>query len=284
MNRPSDLSRRRFLQIGAVAGGGLTFGMSLPGCSRTGELPKERFVANAWVTIHPDNRVVFLIDKIEMGQGVITSMSMLLADELEVPWDRIETETAGESEAYRNLWGLQATGGSLTIRTYWQPLRQAAATVRAMLCQAAADHWGTETGGCLAEQGVVRHLDSGRSLTYGQLAGAAAQLTPPDGVAVKSPDQFRYIGKPMPLRERASKSDGSAEFGIDVQLPGLLTAVVVRCPVFGGKVASFDGEMALAVPGVLHVVQIPDGIGVVAESYWAARSGAGKLRVEWDNG
>ena len=282
-----DLTRRTLLKAGAMAGGGLMIGFVLPGCARLGEKDgaTARFIPNAWIRITPDNIVTLVMHKQEMGQGVHTSMPMLLAEELEVDLQNIHTEDAPPGKEYVDpLLEFQATGGSTSVRSSWMPLREAGAAARMMLTAAAADTWKVPLAECKAQNGSVIHIPSQRQLNYGQLAEAASHQAVPSKIALKHGSQHRYLGKPVPRRDTPAKVDGSAVFGIDVQLPGLLTATLLRCPVFGGKVASFDGTVAKSVKGVRQVFQIDDGIAVVAEGFWAAKQGRDALKVQWEEG
>jgi isoquinoline 1-oxidoreductase beta subunit len=268
-------SRRSFLRTAAAAGG-LFVGFRLPVAAQAASRK-----LNAWVHVGTDNTVTLFIHKAEMGQGTVTSLSMLLAEELECEWKQIRTEFPGIDPAYgRN----QGVVGSQSIRTSWVTLRRAGATARQMLVEAAARQWGVAPAQCHAENGTVRNLASGAHLTYGELADAASQLPPPADVPLKDPSQFRVIGLPHKRLDTPDKTCGRARFGIDVRLPGMLHAVAARCPVFGGKVASFDPAPALAVPGVKRVVQISSGVAVVADNTWSANQGRLALKVQWDEG
>lgn len=284
------VSRRNFLKAGAVAGGGLLLGLNLPVGGRMaraeeGATEGADFAPNAWIRITADDQVTVLVDRSEMGQGVMTALPMLIAEELEADWDRIATEFAPADEAYTNsLLGSQTTGGSTAIRNAWRPLREAGAAAREMLVAAAAQRWGVEFQACEASGQVVRHPASGRSATYGELAAAAAEREVPETVFLKDPKDYRLIGTPRDRLDAPAKVDGSARYGMDVQLDGLLTAQVVRCPVIGGRVRSFDAERARQVPGVRQVVEIDAGVAVIADGFWPASKGREALSVEWDYG
>jgi len=240
---------------------------------------------NAWVRISVDDTVTLLIDKSEMGQGVVTSLSMLLAEELECDWKKIKTEFAPAAPAYFNpLFGLQGTGGSTSVRASWGPLTKAGAAAREMLIAAAAKQWYVEPSACHAENGAVVHNATGKRLTYGSLVGEAAQRPIPQNPALKDPKDYKYIGKPLKRLDTPAKITGKANFGIDVRLPNIQHAVVARCPVFGGKVKSFDATKAKAVRGVKQVVQISSGVAVVADNTWSAMEGRRALEIEWDEG
>ena len=278
-----EVSRRTFVQVSGGAGAGLVLGISLAGCRGpaivTGSLDQE--VLNAWIRIGTDESVTFVISESEMGQGVHTALSMLLAEELEVDWSRIRTEHALTD---RTLYGRQSTGGSTSIRTNHERLRIAGAAAREMLIAAAAARWGVQASECRAEDGQVVHTASGRSLSYGSLAEDAALLPAPDDPPLKDPADFRLVGQRMPRLDSPEKVDGSAVFGLDMSVPGMLTALVARPPTFGGAVGSFDATAALAVPGVRHVVEIPTGIVVAADGFWAAKQGRDALTVQWNSG
>ena len=226
------------------------------------------------------------LTQLEMGQGVMTSMPMLVAEELDVDWNTIKLEWAPADAKYGNpnFGGQQLTAGSNSVRGMWKVLRQSGATARAMLMTAAAQTWGVAENTVSTEKGEVVHRASGRRLKYGALVDKAAALPVPKAVALKDPKDFKVLGQSLPRLDIPQKVNGTAEFGLDVKRPGMLVARVVRCPVFGGKVASFNADKAKAIPGVRHVVQISTGIAVVADNYWAASKGAQALEVKWDEG
>ena len=282
-----DEQRRRLLKVGVAAGGGLLIGFHLPLASRAGaaEAADSEFVPNAWIRIDPDDRVTLRVASSEMGQGVYTSIPMLLAEELEADWARIQVEMAPADKAYTNpLIGQQLTGGSTAIRAFWTPLRQAGAAGRELLIRAAAQTWNVKDDECRAENSVVIHKASGRRLRYGELVAKAAKLPVPSTVFLKEPSEFKLIGKATPRRDTPLKVNGSATFGMDVKHDGLLTAVVARCPVFGGKLKKFDADKSRGVKGVRQVLAIHSGVAVVADSFWAAKHGRDALVVEWDEG
>ncbi|WP_126456841.1 xanthine dehydrogenase family protein molybdopterin-binding subunit [Sulfuriflexus mobilis] len=288
------LKRREFLKISAATGGGLLIGFSLGGCDEKPAPPKTMpmaetetaptaFTPNAWLTVHSDNRVTIRVGSSEMGQGTLTGIAMLIADELDADWSRVRAEHAPADKAYTNpILGRQHTGGSTAIRGFWTIARKAGATGRELLLQAAAATWAVDVSECQARNGEVLHEASGRRLHYGELARAAAELPLPDAVLLKEPDEFVLIGQPLPRLDTPDKVNGAAVFGMDVQLPNLLIATVARCPVQGGRVKSFDAHQALAVPGVKQVAQISGGVAVIAEHFWAAKKGRDALRIEWD--
>ena len=267
-------TRRGFLKTAATAAGGLLLGVRLRGDTA----PASKL--NAWVHIAPDDSVTLFIHKAEMGQGTVTSLSMLLAEELECDWSKIRTEFPGIDAAYgRN----QGVVGSASIRTSYEPLRRAGAAARQMLVEAAAQQWGVAASECRARNSMVTD-GNGRHLGYGALAEAASKLSVPANITLKTPQQFMVIGKAHKRLDAPDKTNGRAQFGIDTRLPGMLHAVVERCPVFGGKVASFDASKAKAVPGVKQVVQISTGVAVVADNTWNAAQGRKALVIQWDEG
>jgi len=290
MSSPAtQVDRREFLKTGLAGATGLVIGFYLPGASEAhadaAAAAAAPAVLNAFIRVAPDDTVTIIISKSEMGQGVVTSLSMLAAEELECDWKNVRTEFAPVDKAYINpAFGMQGTGGSQSINSSWQQMRRAGATAREMLIAAAAQKWSVAASECHAENGAVLHAASNRRATFGSLAEAAAKLPVPSDVKLKDPDQFHLIGKPIKRLDTPIKVNGRAGFGIDVRRPGMLHAVVLRCPVFGGKVASFDATKAKAVPGVKDVVQISGGIAVVADNTWNAMQGRNALEVKWDEG
>jgi isoquinoline 1-oxidoreductase beta subunit len=280
------LSRRGFVKVVSVAGAGLTLGISLEGCGGTSAppAPGAAFAPNAWLRIAPDGAITMLIDKSEMGQGVTTALPQLVAEELDVPVARIGIEFAPAHEAYRNpAFNMQLTGGSTSVSSSFTPLREAGATARWLLREAAARRWGTPASDLTTSDGFAVHPD-GRTLAYGELAAEAATLEVPESVALKSTSEFSVIGTSPPRLDVPPKVRGEAVFGIDAGPDAAQVAVVARCPVFGGSVRSFDPSKALAVSGVSDVVQIGTGIAVVADGYWNAARGRQALEIEWDEG
>jgi isoquinoline 1-oxidoreductase beta subunit len=253
-----------------------------PGRSRPSA---ETLALNAWVRIGRDDTVTVLIDRSEMGQGVVTSLAMLVAEELAVDLDQVHTEFAPAAPAYVNpRFGEQVTGGSTSVRAAWQPLREAGAAARERLIAAAAATWGVANSECRAERGAVLHPASGRQLRYGALAEKAATLPVPANVPLTPPTAFRLLGKPLPRLEIPDMVAGRTVYGMDIVLPGLRYASVLRCPVFGGKLARFEARPALAVKGVQQVIAIASGVAVVADSFAAALKGRDALVVGWDTG
>ena len=281
-----DLSRRDFVKATVAAGAGLTLAVSLDGCRKEG-LPSTAgatFAPNAWIRIGTDDTVTVMVDRSEMGQGVSTALPMLVADELDADWATVRYRFAPANEAYYNPLSMgQLTGGSTSVRAAWLPLRQAAAKARLMLVAAAAARWGLAADQCRADNGAVVAPD-GRRLRFGEVAEAAAALPVPELVTLKTAKEFRIIGTPVTRLDLGEKVTGKAIFGIDAGPEGVLTAVVARCPVFGGTVRSLDDAGARAVPGVVAVVRIDSGVAVVADGYWAAHTGRDALKIEWDEG
>ena len=286
-----DIDRRSFLKATLVAGGALVFGVSLPTRSRAEErfnLPAEPvadFQPNAFIKIAPDGRVTIVVGQAEMGQGVLTSLPMIVADELEVEWKNVGFEHGPAGKAFANpMLGSQITGGSSSVKAFFDPLRKSAASVREMLVAAAAHRWSVSPDTCMAVNGTVVHTATKRAVKYGDLLADAAKLSPPTNPKLKDPRDFKFIGKPIKRLDSASKVNGTGIFGIDVKVPGMLSATILRSPVFGGKVKSVDDSSAKAVKGVRAVVPLGFGVGVVADDYWAAKKGRDALKVVWDEG
>jgi isoquinoline 1-oxidoreductase beta subunit len=287
------ISRRTLLKGGLAAGAGLVIGFHVPN-GRVALAAGHVFAPNAWIRIDKDGIVTIINSQSEMGQGTLTSMAMILADELEADWSKVKVEQGPASRAFDNpgwppyierlFGGSQLTAGSMSIRGLFMTWRRAGAAAKEMLMAAAAKEWGVPIGEVYAEQGAVHHRPSGRKLGYGELSDKAAQLPVPQNPTLKTPDQFKLIGKKVPRRDTPDKVTGKAVYGIDVKVPGMLVATVQRCPVFGGTVASFDASKALAIKGVRHVVQISSGIAVVADNYWTAKRGRDALVVNWNEG
>lgn len=269
-------------------GGGLTLGYGAPPGATAGGPPAagpaQSFTLNPFLRIGQDGTVTVVAHKSEMGQGVYTALPMLIAEELECDWARVRVEAAPVAPVYNNpVTGVQMTGGSLTIRTEWERLRTLGAAAREMLIAAAAETWKADRAACRAENGAVIHK-SGKKLTYGELAAKAASLPAPEGPPLKAPAEFHTVGKAIPRLDTRVKVTGEALFGIDVAIPGMLTALVARPPVFGGKVKSYDAAKAKAVPGVREVVAAAGGVVVAADTFSAARKGRDALEVVWDEG
>jgi len=276
----SPLSRRDFLTAGAAAGAGLVIGFYLPHGAGMGA-SGDAFSPNAYLRITPDNKITVVVARSEMGQGVRTSLPMILAEELEADWKQIQIEQAGAS----TLFGDQTTGGSASVRTTWDPMRKAGATAREMLISAAALEWGVPHAACKAENGAVVHDASKRKASYGELAHRAATLPAPTDVPLKQAKDYKIVGKPIPRMDTPSKVNGSAEYGIDFRVPDMKYAVLARCPVIGGKVASFDDKELKSSPGVSYAGKVGDSaVAVVADTAWNAMSARRNLNVQWDEG
>ncbi len=281
------VSRRTFLETGAAVGGGLLLGFTLPPLPPLPLLQQnDPFAPNAFVRIDRDGRVTLIMHKVEMGQGTYTSMPMLLAEELEVELSQVQLEHAPPDDARyaEPLFGVQETGGSTSVRGNWEPLRRAGATARALLVAAAAQTWKVDPSSCHAARGQVIHGPTGRSLNYGALVATAAALPVPRHVALKDPKDFKLIGTPAKRLDAPEKVNGTAQFGIDVAVPGMKVATLAACPVFGGKVASVDDAKAKGIKGVQQVVRLDDAVAVVADHMWAAKQGLAALDIRWDEG
>ena len=282
----SGLSRRGFLQAGAVAGGGLLLSLSLPFGNHEAEAA-DKFTPSAFIRIGSDGGIVLTMPYVEMGQGTYTSIPMLVAEELEVDLGQVQLEHAPPNEkVYGNplLAGVQATGNSNAIRAAWQPLRQAGAIARTMLVSAAAKRWNVDPASCRVQSGEVRHEPTGRRATYGELAADAARMPVPDNVVLKRPEDFKLIGTPAKRLDAPAKVNGTAIFGIDVRPPGVKIATLTQSPVFGGRVKSVDDAAAKAVKGVRQIVRLDDAVAVVADHMGAAKKGLAALVIEWDDG
>src|ERR1700733_3289104 len=264
-----DFGRRVFLQQTAAAGGALVLALALPGGGGSHASEQARGgQLNAWLRIGADDSITIVVDRSEMGQGVYTALPMLLAEELEVALSRVKIVAAPVGDPYVNvLNGGQVTGTSNSVQDAWEKLRKAGAQARLMLIAAAAQRWHVKPSDCQAHDGRVVSAQ-GKTANYGQLADAAAKMPVPKDVVLKEAAHFRLIGKPLPRLDTPDKVDGSAEFGLDVKLPGMLHAAVALCPTLGGKLKSLDSTAALALPGVRRVVPTPSAVIVVAEHFW----------------
>src|SRR5687767_8227473 len=280
--RLSVLTRRRFLQETSLAGAALMIGFRLdvrPAAAA------EALAPNDFVRIAADNTVTIISKHIEFGQGTYSGLATMLAEELDADWSQIKVESApADAQRYgnRRLGGAQGTGGSTAMAEGWDQLRRAGATARAMLVEAAAQEWKVPAAEITVDRGVLSHAASGRRATFGELASKAAALTPPAQVTLKDPKDFKLIGKRPPRVDSKAKTDGSAQFTMDFTLPGMLTALIAPPPRFGATVKSVETTAARRVKGVTHVVQVPAGVAVVADRFWAAAKGREALRVTWD--
>lgn len=284
------MNRRQFLQMSLTVGGSLLIGIDLAAKSTDSQktetpIEKKSFNPNAWIRIDPNNKIVFQIDRSEMGQGVMTSLAMLIAEEMEVDLDQITTEFAPAGDQYRNtMIGMQLTGGSTSIREGWEKLRRAGAVAKALLIEAAAQTWDVPKAECVASKGRVSHKEN--SFNYGDLVARAAKLPllDPSKVDLKSPADFKLLGKKIQRLDLADKVNGKAVFGIDIKIPDMLIASVIRPPMIGGKLKSFDDSEVRKINGIRHVVKTTDGIAVVADNFWLAQQGVKALKVEWSGG
>jgi isoquinoline 1-oxidoreductase beta subunit len=281
-------SRRRFLQAGAAAGGGLMLSLNLPFANGEAQAADaDGFAPNAFIHIGGDGQIVLTMPYVEMGQGTYTGIAMLIAEELEVDLKQVRLEHAPPNEKlYGNplLGGIQATGNSNAIRAAWQPLRQAGATARMMLVSAAAKRWNVDPASCRAQSGEVLHAPTGRRLTYGELAADAAHLPVPENAALKRAADFKLIGTPAKRLDTPAKVSGTAVYGIDVRPPGVKIATLAQSPVFGGRVKNVNDAAAKAVKGVRQIVRLDDAVAVVADHMGAAKKGLAALAIEWDDG
>ncbi|HEY0907452.1 MAG TPA: molybdopterin cofactor-binding domain-containing protein, partial [Methylophilus sp.] len=286
MNDMINLSRRSFIKNTALVAGGLVVAFSIPqakrfmGVANAAEampLPAP----NAFLRIGTDDSITVMLAHSEMGQGVWTTLPMLIADELDADWNTVKVEHAPAAPAYiHTAYGIQITGGSSTTWSEFDRYRQAGALTRALLMQAAAKQWNVPVAGLRTENGAV--INGSQKLRYGQLVETASQLPTPASVTLKKPEEWKFIGKATKRLDSAEKINGTAKFGQDVQFDGLKIAMVARVPVFGTTLKSVDDSAALKVPGVIKVVKVPTGVAVIAEHYWAAKQGREALKVEWD--
>jgi len=286
INAPK-ITRRSFIIGSAAVGGGLALGLKIPfggpGIVHAAEDSPE---VNAWVVIRPDDTVVVRIARSEMGQGTLTGLAQMVAEELECDWSKVTTEypTPGQNVARKRVWGDFGTGGSRGIRTSHDYVRKGGAAARMMLVQAAANEWKVPAVECVAANSVITHKPSGRTTTYGRVADAAGKLEAPKEVALKDPKDWKIIGKPLKRLDTVDKLTGKQVYGTDVKLPGMLNAAIKDCPVFGGKVKSFDSAKAAVMPGVKRVLQIENAIAVVADTWWHAKTALDAIAIEWDGG
>jgi isoquinoline 1-oxidoreductase beta subunit len=283
----NGLSRRKFMKVGAAAGGSMMLSLSLPFANgEAAEAETGDFAPNAFLRIDRDGQIVLTMPYVEMGQGTYTAIPMLIAEELEADLKQVRLEHAPPNEKlYANpLLGVQATGNSNAIRGGWEPLRLAGATARAMLVAAAAQRWNVDPASCRAERGEAIHASTGRTIKYGELAADAARLPVPKNVALKRPQEFKLIGTPAKRLDAPAKVNGTAVYGIDVRPPGVKIATIAQSPVFGGRVKSVDDSAAKAVNGVRQIVRLDDAVAVVADHMGAAKKGLAALKIEWDDG
>jgi isoquinoline 1-oxidoreductase subunit beta len=281
-----DVSRRKFLAGSAAAAGGLSFGFHVPFGSDAAAQEATPEV-NAWVVVKPDDTVVIRVARVEMGQGSLTGLAQLVAEELDCDWSKVTTEypTPGQNVARNRVWGDFQTAGSRAIRGSQEYVRKGGAAARQMLIQAAANEWKVPASECSAANSIIRHGPSGRTVSYGKVAAAAAKLEPPKDVQLKDPKDWKIIGQPVKRLDTADKLTGKQVYAIDVKLPGMLNAAIKACPVFGGKVKSFEAAKAEGMPGVKRVVQVgDDAVAVVADTWWQAKIALDALPIVWDEG
>lgn len=282
------MNRRAFVIGTATLGAGLAIGLDIPfggpAVVRAADGSPE---INAWVVVRPDDTVVIRIARSEMGQGSLTGLAQLVAEELECDWTKVTTEypTPGQSVARKRVWGDFSTGGSRGIRSSQDYVRKGGATARVMLIEAAANEWKVPASECTVANGVITHTPSGRTTTYGKVAEAAAKLTPPADVKLKDPKDWRVIGKGVRRLDTADKTTGAMLYGIDVKLPGMLNAAIKDCPVFGGKLKSYDEAKVAGMKGVKRVIKVGDtAVAVVADTWWHAKTALDALPIVWDEG
>jgi len=286
MSAPAMLDRRTFLKTTTAAGGGLVIALYAPGLSAQEQKPKpEPMVPFAYIKIASDETVTIVANHSEMGQGIYTSLPMLLNEELEADWSKIRVEAAPVDAVYNHpVFGIQMTGGSTTTAAEWDHYRKLGAAGRTVLVEAAAQQWNVPAASCRVEKGMVIHTPTSRKASYGSLVEMASKIPVPIDIPLKQPKDFTLIGKSTRRLDTPSKTNGSAQFGIDVVIPGMMTVLIARSPVFGGKLISFDSSDTLQVPGVKAVVQVPSGVAVIATGFWPAKVGRNKLKIKWDEG
>jgi isoquinoline 1-oxidoreductase beta subunit len=285
MSQIASPSRRNFLGKSAGAAAGLMFGFHIPfdALAQTATSPE----INAWVVVKPDDTIVIRIARSEMGQGTLTGLAQLVAEELDADWSKVTTEypTPGQQLARNRVWGSFSTGGSRGVRESHEYVRKGGAAARMMLAQAAANQWNVPVAECVAEKSVITHKPSGRKLTYGAVADAAGKLQAPADIKLKDPKDWKLAGKRLARLDTVDKTTGKQIYGMDLTMPGMLNAAIKDCPVFGGKVKSFDPSAVTGKPGVKKVVQIGDSaVAVIADTWWRARTALDAVKIEWDKG
>src|SRR5437667_1925207 len=289
-SRDIDLNRRSFLRSSTVAAGGLLVSLylDLPAFAQEGgpAPPARVYPPDAFVHVRPDGKILITVNRLEFGQGVQTSLPMILADEMDADWSQVVAELAPAADVYRDpFFGIQMVGGSGSIAHSFTQYRELGAKTRAMLIAAAADRWHVSSEQCRTENSVV-YGPNGKSVGYAELANHAARQPVPEKVRLKNPSEFRFIGKKMPRLDSAAKCDGSQKFGLDLDLPGMKIAVVAHPPVFGGRVKSIDDRDARSMSGVKDVFEIPlvkgSGVAVVADRFWTAKQARDRLKIDWD--
>ena len=287
ITKAPKINRRSFVIGTAAVTGGLMLGLKIPFGTSVVRAQDGSPEITAWVVIRPDDTVVIRIARSEMGQGTLTGLAQMVAEELECDWAKVTTEypTPGQSVARKRIWGDFSTGGSRGIRTSHEYVRKGGATARMMLVQAAADAWKVPASECSAANSVITHKPSGRTTTYGKVAEAAAKVTPPENVTLKDPKDWKLIGKSVKRLDTLPKVTGAQVYGFDLKLPGMLNAAIKDCPVFGGKVKSFEADKVKGMPGVRHVLPVGDSaVAVVADTWWQAKTALDMLPIVWDEG
>src|SRR5918999_790321 len=281
------LDRRSFIVGTAAVGAGLAVGLKIPFGATVVRAQDGSPEINAWVVIRPDDTVVIRIARSEMGQGTLTGLAQLVAEELECDWAKVTTEypTPGQNVARSRIWGNFSTGGSRGIRDSHDYVRKGGAAARMMLVQAAANEWKVEPSSCTVSKGVISHAASGRSTTFGKVAEAASKLEAPKDVPLKDIKSWTIAGKPLKRLDTPEKVNGKLAYAIDVKLPGMLNAALKQCPVFGGKIKGFDAAKVEKMPGVKKVVPVGDtGVAVIADTWWRAKTALDALPIDWDEG
>ena len=288
------LSRRQFVVTSLTAAGGLAIGLAHPGLAHAlaikaqpwgDDAPNAREF-NAWLVIEPDDTIIIRYGRAEMGQGTFTALTMCVAEELQCDWSKVKSEfaSAHRNVTENNVYGDQSSVGSHSVRLGREKAQQVGASARERLIAAAATRWKVEPATCIAENSKVIHKASGRSLRFGQLAAEAAKITLAQEPAIKTPEQYTLMGKPLPRLDVPLKINGTAKFGIDTRIDGMVYAAIVACPVFGGKLKSVDATEAKSRRGIIDVVQLPNAVAVVADRFWRAKEALPKLKIDWDLG
>jgi isoquinoline 1-oxidoreductase beta subunit len=281
------MNRRSFIISSAAVTGGLALGLDFPFGRNIVRAADGSPEITVWVVVRPNNVTAIRVVRAEMGQGTITGLAQLVAEELDADWKKVVVEypTPGESVARKRVWGDFSTGGSRGIRQSNEYVRKGGAAARMMLVQAAANQWDVPVAECTTANSIITHKRSGRTVTYGQVADAAAKLEQPKDVPLKDPKTWKIAGKPLKRLDTAAKVNGSMVYGMDVKLPGMLNAAIKECPVFGGKVKSFDAAKVEGMKGVKKVVAVADNaVAVVAETWWQAKTALDALPIVWDEG
>lgn len=291
MNEINGLGRRFFLGTAAAVAGGFSLGWKIPAAqaqvANSAATAAGGVEVGIWAVVMPDDRVIVRIARSEMGQGTLTGLAQLVADEMDADWSKVQAEYIAPevNQANKRAWGDMSTGGSRGIRASVEYVRKGGAAAKAMLIQAAASQWGVAPGECSASESVITHKPSGRTLRYGQVAAAAAKLPVPDNVAVKQPSEWKIVGKGVKRLDTVEKLSGKLVYAIDLQLPEMLNASIAQCPVFGGKIGSFDAAKVMGMPGVRHVLRVDDStVAVVADKWWQAQTALKALPIVWDEG